>query len=139
MSMMVVFGGLAVALVGLAGFFAGRRDRRGRPSPGQPCDHVPLRLREAARPRPVGGPGTVRQGDARTNQLANELLVIGRRRGFLTMQGKDPRTRGIGTELDRIGGMRRMLDVHDVVGDKLGRLSARELEVAWDGIGSWQG
>ncbi|MFG2553270.1 hypothetical protein [Streptomyces sp. NPDC048581] len=75
----------------------------------------------------------------RSDELRNELVVIGSTRGFLSMQGKDPRTRQIGDELDRIGGMTEMRRVHAMVVDQLGRHYSRELEVAWDGIGKWLG
>ncbi|MEO3749446.1 hypothetical protein [Streptomyces sp. B6B3] len=127
MATAAVLFGVIVASIGLLWFLATRRDRR------------LLRYLERPSPGPVQGRMRVPAGDARANELANELLAIGRRGGFLTMQGKDARTRAIGAELDRMGGMQMMLDVHDVVAAEIGRLPARELEAAWDGIGDWMG
>ncbi|MFF7211909.1 hypothetical protein ACFZAU_15470 [Streptomyces sp. NPDC008238] len=70
----------------------------------------------------------------------DELCAIGLFHGFLTLEGeKDPRTREIGAELDGMGGKQEMLDAHHLVRARLGRVHARELEAAWDGIGSWLG
>ena len=77
--------------------------------------------------------------DTRTDQLLDELAVIARTRGFLSMKGRDSRTREIGAELHRMNGMQKMRDVHRAVAAELGGVRARELEVAWDGIGDWQG
>lgn len=85
-------------------------------------------------PPPAGGPA-----DARTYELLEELQAIGRAQGYLSLQGKDPRTREIGAELHGMNGKQKMLDAHAVVLTQLGQLRARELEAAWDGIGSWRG
>ncbi|MDX3227181.1 hypothetical protein [Streptomyces sp. ME19-01-6] len=77
--------------------------------------------------------------DTRTDELLDELAAIARSRGFLRQGREDPRTREIGAELDRMNGMQKMRDVHRVVAAELGGVHARELEVAWDGIGGWQG
>jgi hypothetical protein len=88
---------------------------------------------------PVGSLGEAVDEDTRTNQLLDELGAIASSQGFLTTKGKDPRTRAIGAELDRMNGMQKMLDVHKVVAAEHGRIHARSLEAAWDGIGSWRG
>lgn len=97
-------------------------------------EHVPAPRRHKMPPPPwAGGART------RTDELRDELVAIGRSRGFLSMEGKDRRTREIGAELDRMNGMARMRHVHRMVVDELGPLYARELELAWDGIGKWRG
>jgi hypothetical protein len=116
--------GVVVALMVLGGFFAALRGRRSRSGPM----YVPLRS--------VASPV---DEDTRTDQLLDELAEIARTRGFLSMKGKDPRTREIGAELDRMNGMQKMRDVHRVVAAELGGVRARELEAAWDGIGNWRG
>lgn len=100
-------------------------------------EHLPARPRHRLPDPPwTSSVSTTR---TRSDELRNELVVIGSTRGFLSMQGKDPRTRQIGDELDRIGGMTEMRRVHAMVVDQLGRHYSRELEVAWDGIGKWLG
>jgi ankyrin repeat protein len=47
--------------------------------------------------------------------------------------------RQIGRALDERGGIALMLEAHRVVSERLGGTAARELEVAWDGIGEWMG
>lgn len=143
-----------VVLIALACVVSTVRNRRWRRAREQSYpDHVRRRIQASEQGKfPVDGsrPGmdpsrpasrAVASGslDARTGQLLSELCAIGLRRGFLTMQGKDSRTREIGAELDRMGGMRKMLEVHSLVQAEIGRLHARHLEAAWDGIGSWQG
>ncbi|WP_309505444.1 hypothetical protein [Streptomyces phytophilus] len=76
---------------------------------------------------------------ARTGRLLDELFTIGVSRGFLPGGEVDPRTREIGAELDRMGGLRGMLRAHEVVRAELDRSHARHLEFAWDGIGAWLG
>ncbi|MES4901469.1 MULTISPECIES: hypothetical protein [unclassified Streptomyces] len=123
--------GVVVALVVLGGFLAalrGRRSRSGYPYARSGPPYVPLRS--------VASPV---DEDTRTDQLLDELVEIARTRGFLSMKGKDQRTREIGAELDRMNGMQKMRDVHRVVAAELGGVRARELEVAWDGIGDWRG
>lgn len=56
---------------------------------------------------------------------------------FLSRKDKE-RTREIGDELNKIGGFDLMLAVCDRV-SMVERESRRSLELAWDGIGSWQG
>lgn len=146
---------MIVALIVLACVVSAVRDRRWRRAREQSYpDHVRRRIQASERgEHPVGGsrPGmdpsrpasrAVASGslDARTSQLLSELCAIGLHRDFLTMQGKeDSRTREIGAELDRMGGMRKMLEVHGMVRAEIGQLHARHLEAAWDGIGSWRG
>jgi hypothetical protein len=73
----------------------------------------------------------------KSKQLTNELISIGKTKGYLP---RGPgRTREIGEELNRIGGMDLMRRVHEQVYSSLGNVKARELESAWAGIGSWQG
>ncbi|HUW32036.1 MAG TPA: hypothetical protein VM223_10520 [Planctomycetota bacterium] len=57
-------------------------------------------------------------------------------RGFLK---QEQLTRAIGYRLNSLGGMPMMLKAHDAVRSMRGRVVGRELEVAWDGIGQWQG
>lgn len=76
---------------------------------------------------------------ARTGQLLDELFAIGVSRGFVPGGEADPRTREIGAELDRMGGLRSMLGAHEVVRAELDRTHARRLEFAWDRIGRWLG
>lgn len=77
--------------------------------------------------------------DTTTSQLLDELAAIARSRGFFGPTGeKDPRVREIGAELDQMNGKQKMLDVHAVVTAELGRVHARELELAWNGIGEWR-
>jgi len=45
----------------------------------------------------------------------------------------------IGRELNARGGNDLMLEAYEVVRARLGGTAARELEVAWDGIGEWMG
>ncbi|WP_327722781.1 hypothetical protein OG381_47105 [Streptomyces sp. NBC_00490] len=143
-----------VVLIALAWVVTTVHSRRWRGREQAYADH--LRRRIQAREQgeyPVGGsrpgiavstpasPATAGGSlDARTSQLLSELCAIGLSRDFLTTQGeRDPRTREIGAELDRMGGMRKMLDVHSMVRAEIGQLHARHLEVAWDRIGSWLG
>lgn len=74
--------------------------------------------------------------NSRTHQLLDELIAIGRSRGF---QRSDSRTRAIGAELHRMGGMNKMLEVHTVVADQLGSGPAASLDSAWHEIGPWLG
>jgi hypothetical protein len=74
-----------------------------------------------------------------------ELINIGRQ-GDAYMSGRflDPtqlRTKEIGVRLNFLsaGQPRMMKAVHSAVRRELGDYAARELEVAWNGIGNWQG
>ncbi|MDX2644863.1 hypothetical protein PV341_15060 [Streptomyces sp. PA03-1a] len=143
---------LAVALVVFACIFVVARESRRRALREQSYpDHVRRRLQArkagghvvdavgpGAEPTPrLRQAASVGDEDDRTGQLLDELCAIGRGQGFLTLRGKDRRTREIGAELDEMGGKQEMLDAHSVVRARLGPLCARELEAAWDGVGSW--
>jgi hypothetical protein len=79
------------------------------------------------------------------HRLIRELIEVGTRvpgdtetaSRFLTKGRK--RTVQIGEDLNRLGGMTLMLEAHGQVQNHLGHIPARELEVAWDGIGDWLG
>lgn len=119
-----------VALAVVAGVMVGGRNRRrNRPR----WDELPVW---------PGGPVTearVALLDGPSDQLLAELLEIGQNRGFLAGGRDDSRTREIGAELDQMDGMQKMLQVHAAVKAQLGQGHARDLERAWDGIGSWMG
>ena len=75
--------------------------------------------------------------------LIQELVRIGRKgapdhdssSNFLsTARG---RAREIGQQLDQLAGREMMAAAHEVVRFDLGGVAARELELAWDGIGQW--
>jgi hypothetical protein len=69
--------------------------------------------------------------------LINELISTGQTKGYLP---REPgRTRDIGEELSRMGGINLMRKAHQRVSSKLGNVKARELESAWAGIGGWLG
>ncbi|MFF3129227.1 hypothetical protein ACFVRD_45070 [Streptomyces sp. NPDC057908] len=72
--------------------------------------------------------------------LIDELITIGRGRGFVRPAPfqADKRTVEIGRALNEEGGMALMRRAHDAVRQSLGGV-ARELDVAWDGIGMWLG
>lgn len=77
-----------------------------------------------------------------TEDLINELIAIERTAGaLLAPRGSELRERikSVGSALNDIGGMELMLEVHDVIRERLGRVRARELEAAWDGVGIWLG
>lgn len=69
-----------------------------------------------------------------TSNIASALDTIGAERGFLSSPEADTQTVQIGRWLDAAGGIELMRAVHASV-----RHGARELEVAWDGIGDWHG
>lgn len=78
--------------------------------------------------------------DASLDELLPELVAIGAKEGFLSAGAKrNARARAIGAELDRQGGMYLMRRAHAAVSASLGRIAARELEAAWDGVGDWLG
>jgi hypothetical protein len=72
-----------------------------------------------------------------SEQLINELISIGRTKGYLPRE--EGRTREIGEELNKMGGMGLMQTAHEQVSSSLGNVKARELESAWSGIGMWRG
>lgn len=72
-----------------------------------------------------------------------ELINIGRQTDGYWVSGRfldpaQPRSREIGEHLNHLGRRRMMLAVHAAVRGKLGDYAARELEVAWNGIGDWE-
>lgn len=72
-----------------------------------------------------------------------ELINIGRQTDGYWVSGRfldptEPRTREIGEHLNHLGRRRMMLAAHAAVRDKLGDYAARELEVAWNGVGDWE-
>jgi hypothetical protein len=70
--------------------------------------------------------------------MTEELVAIGRGRGFIPGGESDKRTRQIGAKLHKAGGMDLVQQVHAAVADRVGKRSAsRELDVAWDRIGDW--
>lgn len=76
------------------------------------------------------------------DDLITELITLGWARGaLLDTRGSELRTRveSIGTALDKAGGRALMLEAHAAVRHNLGAVLARELEAAWDGVGTWQG
>lgn len=101
---------------------------------------------EAARRREpeLRSPNRIRPMHANKSRedLVEELLAIGRTEGkLLDSKGSELRGRiqSIGAALEAMGGHSLMLDVHDRVAAELGRVRARELEGAWDGVGRWLG
>ncbi|KAF9946223.1 hypothetical protein BGZ72_000520 [Mortierella alpina] len=77
-----------------------------------------------------------------TADLITELIDVGSAEGtLLGPLGWEPlkRVRSIGSALNDAGGKKLMQQAHKTVRDKLGAPRARELEVAWDGVGSWLG
>ena len=56
--------------------------------------------------------------------------------GYLTSQADE--VRAVGKKLDEAGGMDLMLEAHAAFARQNGRM-ARNLEMVWDGIGSWAG
>ncbi|WP_329387610.1 hypothetical protein [Streptomyces sp. NBC_01716] len=89
-------------------------------------------------PPPVPGAGGPLDLSVPADRLTHELAETGRGRGFLSGKGR-PRTREIGAELELINGKQQMLEAHEYVRAELGVSAARELEAAWDGIGTWRG
>ena len=76
-----------------------------------------------------------------TEDLINELIAIGRvEGGLLPPRGSELRGRiqSVGSALNDIGGMELMMQAH-AVRQSLGPVRARELEAAWDGVGTWLG
>lgn len=85
--------------------------------------------------------GSTVSGRGKTNradQLLTELAALGENSGFLSSSGRQ-RTQEIGAQLNRRGGQRKMLSAHRAITAQLGREAVRELEVTWNGIGSWAG
>jgi hypothetical protein len=65
-----------------------------------------------------------------------ELVVIGSTDGFIRLGGKNGRAVEIGYELNKMGGLKLMMDVATAVGRRIPN-ELRTLEFAWDGIGKW--
>ncbi len=76
-------------------------------------------------------------GDLLTDSV-NRLLALYRQRpgGFLTSQAGE--VREVGRQLDEAGGMDMMLQAHSIFQARNPAM-ARNLEMVWDGIGSWLG
>ncbi|MGW6275940.1 hypothetical protein [Kribbella sp. NPDC055071] len=93
--------------------------------------------RRPARPQPAEPPPDPNR--LLVLSLISELIEIAETRPFLKAGGKpDWRTRLIGVQLNSIGGVGEMRAAHREVSRYLVRRgAARELEVAWDGIGEW--
>jgi hypothetical protein len=75
-------------------------------------------------------------------ELITELIDVGHAEGsLLAPPGSELRGRiqSIGSALNHAGGKKLMLKAHGAVRDRLGATFARELEVAWDGVGDWLG
>ncbi|KFY13656.1 hypothetical protein V492_03108 [Pseudogymnoascus sp. VKM F-4246] len=75
------------------------------------------------------------------DDFTTELVDIGSEGGLLRPRGSElgERVHAIGEALNNAGGMGLMLQVHGTVRKRLGAPLARELEVAWDGVGAWLG
>jgi hypothetical protein len=74
--------------------------------------------------------------------LITELIDAGHTEGtLLGPRGSEvrERIRWIGSALNDAGGRKLMLQAHGAVRDRLGAACARELEVAWNGVGDWLG
>lgn len=76
--------------------------------------------------------------------LIAELVEIGRTCGFISAPGGNfddngyhIRTRQIGMQLDKIGGMELMQAAYYRVVAILGPVAGRSLEIAWGYIGNW--
>ena len=83
--------------------------------------------------------------DDESESLLSELVEIGKADKFLSEEkGKEfdsycrnVRVREIGKRLDEIGGFELMQSVCIRISLMLGPCRAREMEMAWDGIGRW--
>jgi hypothetical protein len=74
--------------------------------------------------------------------LITKLIDIGQAEGGLLgpkASELEGRVRSIGSALNDAGGMNLMRQAHEIVRGRLGASCARELEVAWDGVGGWLG
>lgn len=74
--------------------------------------------------------------------LITELIDVGLAEGaLLAPKGSElqERVQSVGSALNDAGGKKLMLQAHETVRDRLGATRARELEVAWDGVGDWLG
>ena len=68
----------------------------------------------------------------------NRLQAIWRKYGHFLSDGKSE-VRAIGREINDAYGFAGMQRVCDTVRESIGGTAARELEMAWDGIGMWLG
>ena len=84
--------------------------------------------------------------DDRVRQMADKLLAIGRRNGYVAppgtqdfdARGSHQEAREIGRTLDRLGGKAAMLQAHERVARELrDERRALELWLCWAGIGEW--
>ena len=77
------------------------------------------------------------------NTLIGELVALGQggypETGYGYLSRNNTRTIEIGTELDNCGGIKLMLFGLAKIRKEHGNVAARELEMAWDGIGEWLG
>jgi hypothetical protein len=85
------------------------------------------------------------QYPAKVKKLVDELIEAGRKyppdgqsSSHYLNTGRS-RAREIGILLEKEGGNNLMLIAHAKVSSILGGTAARELEVAWDGVGEWMG
>ena len=79
-----------------------------------------------------------------TEEAARMLLELYRQKpgGFLADEEAAEPVREIGERVNEAGGMDLMLETHKVFAakcDEIGPGLARNLEMAWDGIGEWRG
>jgi hypothetical protein len=58
--------------------------------------------------------------------------------GFVKGSGQDVHVRNLGSQLDDLGGFGLMREAHELFAEKRPR-AARNLEMVWDGIGTWRG
>lgn len=75
-------------------------------------------------------------------ELITELIDIGHAEGALLAPGGSElrgRVRSIESALNDAGGKKLMLQAHEAVRGRFKPTIARELEVAWDGVGDWLG
>lgn len=93
---------------------------------------------------PAHRPRVVTDVSART--LIAELVSIGQKdasdgpgSSSRFLRQAKLRARAIGEQLNALGGNDYMLAGHEQVRQTLGAVAARELEVAWNGIGEWLG
>jgi hypothetical protein len=75
----------------------------------------------------------------RRRALVEELLAISKRHHFRSDGPEGERTKSIGRELNRRGGIWLMRKVYWEIFERVSQSAARDLEHAWDGIGRWPG
>jgi hypothetical protein len=76
------------------------------------------------------------------DECVDELVRIYSRNpdGFLSNSSRAKPVQDIGRELNAAGGMDLMLRAHEMFSDRItGSGLSRNLEMVWDGIGSWRG